>query len=343
MVVPRLYLRQPGQVLFLAKNQKPTTKYFHLCKELSSRRSNSESCLRWFAPTGQDGTHRRLSWNVRFSPPLSADFLVSVRSAVWRWLAQGPVRLLFPRLGPRGNGGFSIPSRTRTSPSFPSSVLTARTPVPSSLSRKDSPLAKCSSTSKAPKVWHARAMAGPFISSSPLPAPPSTSLFSSIAASARFYSSPANSSAAASRTASSARTASFPPAPLRFLSTYSASSTAAGPAAHNSPPPIPSSTRAFAKAPPLIRPRPKSGTPFATEPTPSRLQLLHAAWRWFRCERSPRLWSGPDQRRRFRERSGGRWYWRRRIVRCRSSGRARRRIRREEAEGRRRGQCGPCR
>src|SRR2546428_5714489 len=143
MVAPRLYLRQPGQVLFLAKNQKPTTKYFHLCKELSSRRSNSESCLRWFAPTGQDGTHRRLSWNVRFSPPLSADFLVSVRSAVWRWLAQGPVRLLFPRLSPRGNRGFSIPSRSITSSFFLSSFLTSRTTAPSFLSSNGVPLAKC--------------------------------------------------------------------------------------------------------------------------------------------------------------------------------------------------------
>src|SRR6267378_3312438 len=55
-----------------------------------------------------------------------------------------------------------------------------------------------------------------------------------------------------------------PPLPLDVCS---ASSTAVGPAARNLQPQKPSSIPASAKAPPLIRPRQKSGTPYATART----------------------------------------------------------------------------
>ncbi len=110
---------------------------------------------------------------------------------------------------------------------------------------------------------------------SPPPARPSTSLFSSIAASARCCSSLVNSSAAASRTASSVRTASSLPAHLRSLSRSSASNTAAGPAARNSPPPIPSFTRACANERPSIRNKPKFGTQSAAAQLPSRPLRRH--------------------------------------------------------------------
>src|SRR4029077_4446834 len=136
--------------------------------------------------SSRSGVHtKEASWNVRFSPPSSADFLASPRSAAWLLSAQRQVLLPLNHLVPRANGGSSIPSLTKTSPYSQSSVPLVKTPVRSSLSKKDSRPARSLSPSRGHKSCSARATDAPSTFNRPPPALPLTSLSSPIAVSVR--------------------------------------------------------------------------------------------------------------------------------------------------------------